>query len=823
MSVSKEIQFRLTIDGKDFEGKLHVANESLKEIQKNSQGVTNNMSHWAGMATGLNQALELVQKIYSVASEPLKIAGEFEQFTVQLEVLLGGTEKAHSRISELSEFAATTPFELPQVVRASKQLEVLTKGALSTGDGLRMVGDVSAGVGVNIDELAMWFGRLYDAIQSGRPAGEALMRLQELGAMSGNARGEIERLSKANADSTIIWKQVTDEMKRFSGMMEKQSATFEGKVSNLKDEFTLLLRDVGNIIMPLAQTIVGGLKSISGGIREILGVEEKLSEKIHESQSEYNALVNLLKDTNTSQDTRRQIIETLNSKYKEYLGNLNLEKAAIADIEKMQLKANEAFKEKIKLVAAKEQYQEQTSQITELQKRIFNAQVQQRKENARVNKEYGSDYEGKERFIEWNYKYYIEELENEKAKLEKEFEEFNAFVKSQGIDINKNSEDEKSGENDDDDDDSTGKNKDDKEKAIQKLNRMRIENIEDEKQRKIKLLEFEYELEKKNILNTVKDKKIAQAQVKELTLKHNNELEKLKNSKDYDPKKDVTKLQKMRIKNILDEKKRKIELLNLEYKLEKDNITKTVKDKKLAQAQIKELTVKHNRELAKLNQYSSTGPVKVDESLKPNLLPSMDEMETQFSAFNTLISASSDVLRSEMSGAWEEVFGKANSVIEKIGLRFFEMLADRALQDAMSSLLSSGGSGGEGGSDGTNLFNVLLMALPFLAEGAVVTKPTIAMIGEDGAEAVIPLNKPHGREALTDVLSHNLLKETVRNYPVSNHAASYYDTSKLEQVIGDNLTNFVRAMENKQWHIKGNDLWSLNKNVDRKRNDWEME
>ena len=34
--------------------------------------------------------------------------------------------------------------------------------------------------------------------------------------------------------------------------------------------------------------------------------------------------------------------------------------------------------------------------------------------------------------------------------------------------------------------------------------------------------------------------------------------------------------------------------------------------------------------------------------------------------------------------------------------------------------------------------------VPFLAEGGVVKKPTLAMIGESGPEAVVPLNKAGG-------------------------------------------------------------------------------
>lgn len=48
--------------------------------------------------------------------------------------------------------------------------------------------------------------------------------------------------------------------------------------------------------------------------------------------------------------------------------------------------------------------------------------------------------------------------------------------------------------------------------------------------------------------------------------------------------------------------------------------------------------------------------------------------------------------------------------------------------------------------------------IPMLAEGGIVTKPTLAMIGEDGAEAVIPLNKRNGGTGT--VININILGPT---------------------------------------------------------------
>jgi hypothetical protein len=188
-----------------------------------------------------------------------------ESAGTQFEVLLGSASAAQSRIEELYEFAKTTPFEMTDAVEASRVLQVLTQGALATGDGLRLVGDVAAGTGAGFDELAMWIGRAYDAIQSGRPWGESAMRLQELGALSGEARSRIDALAKSGADSTVIWAALAEELGRFDGMMERLATDFSGLSATARDELANVFRIMGE---PAFDALKAGLSETLGLVDE---------------------------------------------------------------------------------------------------------------------------------------------------------------------------------------------------------------------------------------------------------------------------------------------------------------------------------------------------------------------------------------------------------------------------------------------------------------------------------------------------------------------------------------------------------------------------
>lgn len=380
------------------------AEKNVEDLEKPSKSVLEVFSQWGNVVTGLNQALEIVKKIYSVVSKPINVAGEFEKYEVQFEVLLGGVREAKARIGELSTFAAKTPFQFPEIIRASKQLEVLTQGALSTGEGLRMLGDVSAGVGVPIDELSMWFGRLYDGIQSGRPVGEAMMRLQELGVMSGKARSEVEDLMDANVDSKEVWKAVTGEMSRYDGMMEKQSKTYEGMVSNLEDSITLLQRSVGNNLLPLAKDMVSFMSAVVESFTPLEEVITNFGLATEEASNQRNEFIRLtnqyellatnINKTDAEQELYKETIDDLQRLYPDYLTNINLEKSSIDDVRDAFMGARLELEKYLEKMILKGVLQDKEKELVEIGKAIWEGE----KKRIEVEAAYKSALETKQLF-----------------------------------------------------------------------------------------------------------------------------------------------------------------------------------------------------------------------------------------------------------------------------------------------------------------------------------------------------------------------------------------------------------------------------------------
>lgn len=193
---------------------------------------------------------------------PIKLTMERQNVTTAFEVLLGSAEAADKRIRELTEFAGQTPYARDEIYEASRVLEVFTKGALSTGDGLRLVGDIAAGTQQDFNDVALWMGRLYDAMAAGRPVGEMTSRLQEMGAISGDARARIEALAESGEDITKIWPEVTKEFSRYDGMMSKLSDNLANLLLGVKTSFT------NNVLMRWGQGMANALQPALSRFRD---------------------------------------------------------------------------------------------------------------------------------------------------------------------------------------------------------------------------------------------------------------------------------------------------------------------------------------------------------------------------------------------------------------------------------------------------------------------------------------------------------------------------------------------------------------------------
>jgi hypothetical protein len=214
---------------------------------------------------GIAASVGAVVSLGAAIQQSVKFNAELEQQAVAFKTLLGNAEAASRRMRELTRFAAETPFELPEIVQASKVLQSLTDGALASGEGLRMVGDAAAATGRPLNDVTMWVGRLYAGLQTGTPVGEATLRLLEMGLISGTTARKLNDLAETGQGAGRAMEILRETFGKLGGAMAEQSQTFNGLLSTLKDTININLADIGK---PLFDSLKTALEAAIPAVEE---------------------------------------------------------------------------------------------------------------------------------------------------------------------------------------------------------------------------------------------------------------------------------------------------------------------------------------------------------------------------------------------------------------------------------------------------------------------------------------------------------------------------------------------------------------------------
>ncbi len=224
----------------------------------------------------------------AIGVSALKASGQFEQWNIAFTTMLGSQSKATKLMNEIKSFAAKTPFELPGLVESSKQLLAFGFAAEEIIPNMKVLGDIAAGVGVPVGQLANVFGQVKLA---GRLMGQDLLQFTNAGvplisALAKNlgvTEGEIKKMVEAGKigfpEVQKALTGMTTEGGKFFNLMDAQSKSLEGVISNIKDNIGQFLTGLGDALLPLAkifatvfQNLTSALASMSPEMKQVVAV-----------------------------------------------------------------------------------------------------------------------------------------------------------------------------------------------------------------------------------------------------------------------------------------------------------------------------------------------------------------------------------------------------------------------------------------------------------------------------------------------------------------------------------------------------------------------
>jgi tape measure domain-containing protein len=192
-------------------------------------------------------------------------AAQMQQDMITIQAFVGSLEKATALMAKLREFAKTTPFQLKDLVKATKQLLAFGFAQNQVMDSLFIIGNLAAMSGARVSELAQIFGKIKS---QGKLMGETLNQLAERGIPVIAALAEHFGVAESAIRDMVSTGQVSfkdmiaamDKMAGASGqfgdLMEKQSKTLAGLWSTLKDNVSALALAFGEKLIPVIHKLL---------------------------------------------------------------------------------------------------------------------------------------------------------------------------------------------------------------------------------------------------------------------------------------------------------------------------------------------------------------------------------------------------------------------------------------------------------------------------------------------------------------------------------------------------------------------------------------
>ena len=191
-------------------------------------------------------------------NQMMQVRGQFQQTEMAFKTMLQSEEKADALMKQLIRTAAVTPFGVEDVTEGAKQLLAFNVAAEDVNKTLIGLGDVAAGMGLNLKDLVMLYGTtiakgkmdtmdLYQFLNRGIPIADEIAKVMGLDVT--NAIKEVQKQIKAGKVTSDIFIQamqsMTAEGSKFGGLMEAQSKTITGQISNIEDAIEQMFNDLG--------------------------------------------------------------------------------------------------------------------------------------------------------------------------------------------------------------------------------------------------------------------------------------------------------------------------------------------------------------------------------------------------------------------------------------------------------------------------------------------------------------------------------------------------------------------------------------------------
>lgn len=281
------LHFDITGDNSNLIRKLQETEQGVKNVSKAVEREGGNIEEIFERLTKAAAAFGVGLSAKEFIAQSVQIRGEFQKLEVAFTTMLGSTEKADALMQQMVRTAATTPFDLQGVANGAKSLLAYGVAAEDVNKTLIRLGDIAAGLSIPLGDLVYLYGttmaqgRLYTA-DLNQFTGRGIPMIGELAKQFGVAESEVKSLVEAGKvgfpEVQKVIESLTNEGSKFGGLMEAQSKTIAGQISNIEDSISQMFNNIGkanegiiNSALGVVSDLVENYEQVGKVLLELVG------------------------------------------------------------------------------------------------------------------------------------------------------------------------------------------------------------------------------------------------------------------------------------------------------------------------------------------------------------------------------------------------------------------------------------------------------------------------------------------------------------------------------------------------------------------------
>ena len=263
--------FSVTLDPTEFIKGTKSLEESFDRLQQKIQGTSTKLPSYSApiseargevdllsssfqRAAGLAAGIFAVSGVQDFVSKLYSVRGEFQQLEISFKTMLGSGEQANELLAQLAQTAASTPFDLQGIASSAKNMLAYGFAADQVNETIVRLGNVAAGLSQPLGDIVYLYGSLRASgrvtnIDIKQFANRGIPIYEELAKVLGKSVSEINSLVSAGKvgfpEIEQAFQNMTNKGGKFYNLMQAQSESLTGQISNLQDNIDMMFNELG--------------------------------------------------------------------------------------------------------------------------------------------------------------------------------------------------------------------------------------------------------------------------------------------------------------------------------------------------------------------------------------------------------------------------------------------------------------------------------------------------------------------------------------------------------------------------------------------------